>query len=61
MVRVIRTILHENYVCRPGESNNDIALLYLEEEIDLQKYTPVCLPVTTDDFTGRTASIYGTF
>merc|ERR1711936_517144 len=49
-VRKEKIIVHENYVYE--EDNNgdiirqehDIALLELDEEVDLRHYTPVCLP-----------------
>jgi len=38
---------------------NDIALLYLAEEIDLNIHTPACLPHSGRDYTGETGSVYG--
>merc|ERR1719468_1273538 len=54
-VNVAKIIIHENYVSNvdpdtlllnPPFSINDIALLELEEEVDLTMYTPVCLAHT---------------
>ena len=50
---------HENY------SNfsliNDIAVLELEEEVDINIYPPACLAQTsdTDTFNGKMAQVYG--
>jgi len=38
---------------------NNIALLYLAEEIDLNIHTPACLPHSGRDYTGETGSVYG--
>jgi len=38
---------------------NDIALLYLDEEIDLNIHTPACLPHSGRNYTGTTGSVYG--
>ena len=40
-------------------SNADIALLKLSEKVDLNTYTPACMANTGDDFTGKTAWVYG--
>ena len=43
-IQVTKVIIHENYGENPnGPDFNDIALLELEEELDLNVYTPVCL------------------
>lgn len=43
----------------PLDMENDIALLKLSEKIDLNTYTPVCVPKSGDDFTGKTGWTYG--
>ena len=40
-------------------SHADIALLKLSEKVDLNNYTPACMANTGDDFTGKTAWVYG--
>ena len=40
-------VTHENYA-RPTEVSNDIAVIKLEEELDLTVYTPACLAQTGD-------------
>ena len=39
--------------------SNDIALLKLAEKVDLNLYSPACLPTPNTDFTGKTGSVYG--
>ena len=50
---------HENY--SDFSLINDISLLELEEEVDLNTYTPACLAQTsdTDTFDGKMAQVYG--
>ena len=48
-------IVHESYKS-PFTSSNDIALLKLAEAVDLNIYTPACLPAPNTDYTG---SVYG--
>ena len=57
-VRVQKVINHESYGA-PLVNSNDIALLYLAEEVDLNVHTPACLPELNKDFTGQTGAIYG--
>ena len=55
----IDPIVHEDYsACFPLH-HNDIALLKLDEVVDLNTYTPVCLPPQYTDFTGLSAHPYG--
>jgi len=54
-VKVTKVIPHDVQL----DLENDIALLKLAEKIDLNTYTPVCLPKSGDDFTGKTALTYG--
>ena len=51
VVRVNRTIAHESYDRFSNE--HDIALLELEEYVDLGVYTPACLARATDTYEGR--------
>ena len=51
-------IVHESYES-PLRNSNDIALLKLAEKVDLNIYTPACLPAPNTDFTGKTGSVYG--
>merc|ERR1711936_1024120 len=49
IVKKEKIIVHENYVMKLNNGfitrvENDIALLELDEEVDLRHYTPVCLP-----------------
>ena len=58
----VKTIFnHENYKPANGSLNNDIAVLELEEEVDLNVYTPACLAKTSDatTFNGKNALVYG--
>jgi len=57
VVKVSQIIKHESY--DKQTSNNDIALLKLAEEVDLNTYTPVCLPKTADSYEGKNAWVYG--
>ena len=59
MDKVVRSVRHEDY--DREQATGDIALLELEEEVDLKVYTPVCLPDSEDSqqFIGRFAWIYG--
>jgi len=59
VVKVSQIIKHESY--DKLTSNNDIALLKLAEEVDLNTYTPVCLPNTADNgkYDGKNAWVYG--
>ena len=43
----------------PARSSNDIALVRLAEAADLTVYTPVCLPVDQQDFTGFLSTVAG--
>merc|ERR1719244_18493 len=38
---------------------NDIALLKLSESVDLNVYSPACMPTSDADFTGKSAWVYG--
>ena len=55
--QVSQIITHPTYAA--STSNNDIALLRLSEEVDLNTYTPSCMPATSDNFEGQKAWVYG--
>ena len=59
VVSVAHIKTHEQYDA--ATSNNDIALLVLEEEVDIGIYTPVCLAQSSDTetFYGKDALVYG--
>ena len=56
-VKVSQIIKHPDY--DTSNFNRDIALLKLAEEVDLNTYTPACLPKTTDNYEGKNAWVYG--
>merc|ERR1719167_783346 len=56
-VKVSQIINHPSY--NADNSDNDISLLKLAEKIDLNVYTPACLPKSTDNFEGQKAWVYG--
>lgn len=51
-VKVEAAIAHKYYVPDIEPKMNDIALLKLAEEVDLDVYTPACLPEPDKDYTG---------
>jgi len=57
VVQVSQIINHPSYDA--SSSNNDIALIKLSEEVDLNVYTPACLPNTADNYEGQKAWVYG--
>ena len=57
VVPVIQIVNHPDFL-RPT-FENDLALLRLHESVDLNTYTPVCLPEVGADFTGRKGWVYG--
>merc|ERR1719445_2195438 len=58
VVKVSKIINHKDYNS-PSPTNNDITLLKLAEEVDMNTYTPACLPSTADNFEGKNAWVYG--
>ena len=56
-VSVSVIVKHPDY--DSSNTNNDIALLKLAEEVDLSIYTPACLPASSADYVGQTAKVYG--
>ena len=61
-VKVRKIIPHPDYEPEPT-LYNDIAILYLAQEIDLATYTPACLPSKEDTtaYDGRMALAVGNF
>merc|ERR1712059_160175 len=57
VVSVEMIIGHEDYFST--DQGEDIAVLKLAEEVDLNIYTPVCLPSQGADFAGQTGWTYG--
>ena len=58
-VGVSRVFLHPDFDYNSGRPWNDIAMLKLDREVDLSVYTPICLPPTGEDYTGKTAVLAG--
>lgn len=56
-VKIAEIIIHESY--NPSGSANDIALLKLAESIDLDTWSPACLPDQGADYTGKKGWVYG--
>ena len=54
---VEKWILHPLY--NTTTIDNDIALIKLVDEVDLNVYTPACLPNAGENFEGKTAWVYG--
>ena len=57
IVPVTAIIIHPDFLHPTFE--NDLALLRLHESVDLNTFTPVCLPEVGADFTGRKGWVYG--
>eukprot|EP00091_Calanus_sinicus_P019908 TRINITY_DN5192_c0_g1_i1.p2 TRINITY_DN5192_c0_g1~~TRINITY_DN5192_c0_g1_i1.p2 ORF type:complete len:134 (+),score=25.61 TRINITY_DN5192_c0_g1_i1:415-816(+) len=57
VIGVNQIVKHENY--NYVTSDYDIALIKLKGKVDLNVYTPVCLPASGDIFVGRRAWVYG--
>ena len=60
-VNVVRLTLHPNYNKDDLRDGFDIAILELEEELDLSVYTPACMARSSDatTFDGKTATVAG--
>jgi len=56
---VQRWFLHKEWKKRNFKLRFDVALVYLDEEVDLSIYTPVCLPQSSVNFSGKRALAYG--
>merc|ERR1711936_924830 len=50
-------VLHPSY--NPSGSSHDIALLKISETVDLDTWSPACLPTSGADFTGQNGWVYG--
>merc|ERR1712198_745422 len=57
VVKVSKYIKHPDYNTVTSEA--DIALFKLAEKVDINTYTPACMANTGDDYTGKTAWVYG--
>ena len=57
VVAVSKIITHPSYSA--STFNNDIALIQLSEEVDLNVYTPSCIAMTSANFKGQKAWVYG--
>jgi len=59
VLKISELVIHPDYN-QATSSSNDIALLKFTESVDLEKYTPACLPEMGADFTsGQTGWVYG--
>jgi len=58
-IKVEKIVLHKNYNPFSRIYENDIALVKLSEPVDLNIYTPVCLPSSDADYTGKNGWVYG--
>ena len=59
-VAVSNIITHQEYHKDiHGAEVNDISLLYLENHLDLTKYTPACIAQRSDKFVGKMATVAG--
>ena len=56
-VNVSKIITHEHY--NSSSYDNDIAVVYLSEHLDLSLYTPACLARASDSPAGYAATVYG--
>jgi secreted trypsin-like serine protease len=59
VLRVSLILLH--YYYDSVTMQNDIALIKLAEVVDMNIYTPVCLPAPDLDISGKTAWVYGEY
>ena len=59
VLSVTKVLVHPKYDDQFSRPKYDIALIKVAQEVDLQVYTPVCLPSPGQDFTGKTAWVYG--
>ena len=56
-VNVSEIIVHQGFDI--SSYDNDIALVYLSEHLDLRLYTPACLARASDSPAGYAATVYG--
>ena len=52
-------MVHPNFLLKEFKGTFDIGLLKLVEPVDLNIYSPVCMPKMGDEFTGKMAWTYG--
>ena len=56
-IKIGAKFIHPDY--DNPDRDNDIALLKLSESLDINIYTPICLPCKNDNFIGKKAWAYG--
>ena len=54
----VKPIVHELYTI-PKRFSNDIALLKLDEEVNMTMYTTACLPPVNTGFVDQIGNAYG--
>merc|ERR1719220_75877 len=57
VLTIAEIVLHPSY--NPSGSSHDIALLKISETVDLDTWSPACLPTSGADFTGQNGWVYG--
>merc|ERR1719432_624550 len=57
VLTIAEIVLHPSY--NPSGSSHDIALLKISETVDLDAWSPACLPTSGADFTGQNGWVYG--
>jgi len=57
VLTIAEIVIHPNY--DHSGSSSDIALLKLSESVDLDAWSPACLPASGADFTGQNGWVYG--
>jgi secreted trypsin-like serine protease len=57
VLTIAEIVLHPSY--SPSGSSHDIALLKISETVDLDTWSPACLPTSGADFAGQNGWVYG--
>jgi len=57
VLTIAEIVLHPSY--NFDTSENDIALLKISESVDIDAWSPACLPTSGADFTGQNGWVYG--
>jgi secreted trypsin-like serine protease len=57
VLTIAEIVLHPSYTF--SGSSNDIALLKISETVNLNDWSPACLPTSGADFTGQNGWVYG--
>jgi len=57
VLTIAEIVLHPSYTF--SGSSHDIALLKISETVDLDAWSPACLPTSGADFTGQNGWVYG--